>query len=796
MSRTRTNADGPFCDVQQDSSIFLSHPSLPHRLTEYNERVFDTHTPATTTTHRHTHRVSRQHTCSVDRAAPIRNHAPPFLPLRKPPCVLCVHAAMSHSGAYRPSPPARLTAEGHAQHQVYHVHSPNASSSRHHSQPGPSSYHHAHSEGGPQYVHHHAQQHHAANLLPAPPPTHGGAPAYHHHHSHHNNHHHHHHPDRLQHRHSHQPQSASYTGSAEYPSADDDDASAEDDDDDYDDELDDLPDGDVDEDDGDDDDDDDDEDDDDDDDDEGEDDVEESEHGDESQRRLVRQDSSFERLSADSWLTVVSEYEDPNQGPNENLLFSQVEEEPQHDPIEAAAANEMVKASALKDRSVLDCVVFLLAGTRAQKRKMLRRHGERWIWLGEDLMSLNWKSKRRGIDLGKMNLTKVRKLRSHDRELIVETNDGKKIILLLATKQDSMTWLTGLSCLVPKKARVTESNSVMDERVNYDPLRDSWRGKAVSTRKHINEYILLGGIGKGSFGKVKLALSTLDKRFYAVKIISNMKKTGLASSMGNREEQAVLRKLDHPNIVQHRDILFDPENDGYVIVVEYMARGVVIDSSKLEGVKPLSEDGVRDIMRDVVAGLEYLHHQRIAHRDIKPDNLLRSGDGTVKVSDFGEARMYDVSAEDPRSKTNAPGTPAFIAPELCMSDRSPKAPPESYAADVWSLGASLFYMVYGRAPFLAKSVFEIYECICTQRLRFPEHPKVSRKLKDLIKKMLVKEPKHRATLQDVARHPWFTERVEQKENLKKIRITPDDVASAIGVATWTYPPGYKGKHKV
>lgn len=512
-----------------------------------------------------------------------------------------------------------------------------------------------------------------------------------------------------------------------------------------------------------------------------------SQGGDEAEGRLVRQDSSFARLSADSWLTVVSEYE--KDGPNENLLFSQVEEEPQHDPVEAAAANEMNKASALAGRSVLDCVVDLLKGTRAQKRKMLRRYGERWIWLGEDLLSLNWKSKRRGVDQGRLNLTKVKKLRSQDRELIVETNEGRKLALLLATKEESTTWLTGLSCLVPKKAKVTESNTVLKERVNYDPLRDSWRGKAVATRKHINEYIILGGIGKGSFGKVKLALSTIDKRFYAVKVISNVKKNGLASSMGNHEEQAVLRKLDHPNIVRHRDILFDREKDGYVVVVEYMARGVVIDSSKLEGVKPLSEDGVREIMRDVVAGLEYLHYQRIAHRDIKPDNLLRCGDGTVKMSDFGEARMYDVTNADPRSKTAAPGTPAFIAPELCMSERSPKAPPESYAADIWSLGASLFYMVYGRAPFLAKSVFEIYDCICTQRLRFPEQPKVSRKLKDLIKKMLVKEPKNRATLQDVARHAWFGERVVQREELKKIRITPADVESAIGVARWTYPPG-------
>jgi serine/threonine protein kinase len=390
--------------------------------------------------------------------------------------------------------------------------------------------------------------------------------------------------------------------------------------------------------------------------------------------------------------------------------------------------------------------------------------------------------------MGRLNLTKVKKLRSLDRELIVETQDNRKLALTLSSNEEATTWLTGLSCLVPKKAKVLDSNKVLKERINYDPLRDSWRGKAVSTRKRVNEYIMLGGIGKGSFGKVKLALSTVDKRFYACKIIASNKKSNGASSLANPEEQAVLRKLSHPNIVLHRDVLYEAEEDRYCIVVEYMARGVVMDSSKLEGVKPLSEDGVREIMRDVVCGLEYLHHQRIVHRDIKPDNLLRCGDGTVKMSDFGEARMYNVNSAEP-SKSSAPGTPAFIAPELCISDKSPKAPPESYAADIWSLGASLFYMVYGRAPFLAKSVFEIYDAICTQKLRFPDQPKTSRKLKDLIKKMLTKEPKSRATLQDVARHAWFGERIEQPHELKKIRVTPADVETAIGSATWKLPPG-------
>lgn len=501
---------------------------------------------------------------------------------------------------------------------------------------------------------------------------------------------------------------------------------------------------------------------------------------------LLRHDSKFERLSADSWVTVVSEYENEDKNNNENgWIINQVEEEPKKSGLDEVSI-QLRGIAALQGRSVLDCVVELLKGTRTQKKKSFGRYGERWMWLGEDLLSLCYKSKRKE-EHGRLNLTKVKKLKSADRELVIEASDDRKLVLTMATKEEAMIWLTGLSCLVPKKAKVTQTDPILKERVNYDPLKDMWRGKLVATRKRVNEYILLGGIGRGSFGKVKLALSTLDKRFYAVKIITKGKKGATQSLIGSQEEQAMLRKLIHPNICRHRDILYDEESDRFIIVVEYMARGVVMDSSKLEGVKPLSEDGVREIMRDVVCGLEYLHHQRIVHRDLKPDNLLRSGDGTVKLSDFGEARMYDITAADQRGKTSAPGTPAFIAPELCMSDKGPRAPPESYAADIWSLGATLFYMVFGRAPFLAKSVFEIYDAICTQKLDFPEHPKISKKLKDLLKRMLTKEPGKRASLVDVARHPWFVERVVQPSPLAKVRIDQSDVQSAIRPARWVIP---------
>uniref|UniRef100_A0A7S0G832 Protein kinase domain-containing protein n=1 Tax=Rhodosorus marinus TaxID=101924 RepID=A0A7S0G832_9RHOD len=510
-----------------------------------------------------------------------------------------------------------------------------------------------------------------------------------------------------------------------------------------------------------------------------EDDVEDSDVEEEIQR-----DDSFSKLSADSWLSVESEYD----AEGDTLFFPTVNEELVEEeklPMASATENAMAKASSVPGKSVLDCVVELLRGTRAQKKKRLfRMISEKWIWLGEDLASLMSKSKRRPDQNSRINLTKCRILRSEGNSIAFQL-DRQRVVLNLSSPSEVKLWLTGLSCLVPRDTRVFMGNTILEERLQYDPLKDSWQGKPMSTRKRVNEYILLGGIGRGSFAKVKLAISTLDKRFYATKIMNKSRKSSFLSE-SNKTEVAILRKLRHPNIVKHRDVLFDEETDRVVLVVEYMARGVVLDSSKLQDEKKLSEEAVKEIMKDVVAGLMYLHAQRVVHRDIKPDNLLRAGDGTVKLGDFGEARMYDVNDLDSKGRPTAPGTPAFLAPEFCMSDRSPKPPPENYSADVWSLGATIYYMVYGRAPFIASSVFKLYDVICTEKLQFPSSPRVSLKLKDLLKMMLTKEPTKRATLDQVASHTWFEEPVRKKLN-DRIKITEQDIRDAIKPAKWVYP---------
>ncbi|KAI5456549.1 hypothetical protein BGZ63DRAFT_366416 [Mariannaea sp. PMI_226] len=215
-------------------------------------------------------------------------------------------------------------------------------------------------------------------------------------------------------------------------------------------------------------------------------------------------------------------------------------------------------------------------------------------------------------------------------------------------------------------------------------------------------------------------------------------------------------------------------------------------------------DQARSTFRDTVLGLEYLHYQGVVHRDIKPANLLWSKDHRVKISDFGvsyfgrpirdgeygdivsesEARDFD----DDLELAKTVGTPAFFAPELCYTDVDTEQPKVSEQIDVWSLGVTLYCLIYARIPFLAEDEFQMFRKIATEDVYIPrrrlkpvhpstsptvtslykrqnmhpyrddndlEYEDVDNLLIDLLRQMLIKNPEKRIRLRDIKRHPWL-----------------------------------------
>ncbi|KAI9676805.1 MAG: hypothetical protein M1829_002900 [Trizodia sp. TS-e1964] len=241
----------------------------------------------------------------------------------------------------------------------------------------------------------------------------------------------------------------------------------------------------------------------------------------------------------------------------------------------------------------------------------------------------------------------------------------------------------------------------------------------------------------------------------------------------------------------------------------------------------------RQTFRDTVLGLEYLHYHGIIHRDIKPANLLWTTQHRVKISDFGvsylgrpmrddynddmsesDAKMLDEAVE--LAKTV--GTPAFYAPELCDTDFSKPRPSISGQIDVWSLGVTLYCLLFAKLPFTAKDDFALYKAIATKevdipsrRLRVEELNSPSRSsprrdkraeddlmyeeiddtLRDLLRRLLKKDPRERITIREVKRHPWVVEDIPdpaawaeetdpaRQNQGKKIEISPEDVEKAV-----------------
>ncbi|CAG8488903.1 211_t:CDS:2 [Acaulospora morrowiae] len=350
---------------------------------------------------------------------------------------------------------------------------------------------------------------------------------------------------------------------------------------------------------------------------------------------------------------------------------------------------------------------------------------------------------------------------------------------------------------------------------DYDPATGN---------KIINKYMLIKELGRGVHGKVKLGKDLELGELVAIKIVDRVTRRRLGSRSNEltneqkiRKEIAILKKCIHPHVVRLKEVIDDPMSRKIYMVLEYMEGGEIRWKDDLD--RPvISIEEARRIFRDVVLGLEYLHHQGIIHRDIKPANLLLTADGVVKISDFGVShfsqrsinkKISGASAQEDMDLVKTAGSPAFFAPELCYpgdfskdsvpvstvnigtANSSPgrvQRPPVTKAIDVWALGVTLYCFIFGRCPFIADTEFELFfHVIPRQELEFPSDIPIDNDLKDLLMRLLEKDQQKRITLEEVKKHPWVItdlpnpQKWREETDPKKyqaLTVTDEEVKSA------------------
>lgn len=198
-------------------------------------------------------------------------------------------------------------------------------------------------------------------------------------------------------------------------------------------------------------------------------------------------------------------------------------------------------------------------------------------------------------------------------------------------------------------------------------------------------------LGAGSFGSVYVGVLP-SGRFVAVKILE------LSDDAPASTEVEIHKKLVHPNIIQymHSRIDGDSTPKKLYVYIEFVTGGAVTSLMKSLPDNHLPLPVVRVYTRHMFQGLDYLHTNQVAHRDIKGDNLLISMDaGVAKLADFDQAKIMNTHGTLRKAATaTLAGTPYWMAPEVITDE----AGYDPFKADIWSAGCTVAEMITGRAP--------------------------------------------------------------------------------------------------
>lgn len=280
---------------------------------------------------------------------------------------------------------------------------------------------------------------------------------------------------------------------------------------------------------------------------------------------------------------------------------------------------------------------------------------------------------------------------------------------------------------------------------NYGP---GYPKGGVSNRWTLEDFDIGRPLGKGKFGNVYLAREKKSKYIVALKILfkSQLQKAAVEHQL--RREIEIQSHLKHVNILRLFGYFYDETR--IYLILEYAPRGEMYKVLQKKPGGKFDEPTGSKYIKQMTEALAYCHSKNVIHRDIKPENLLLDLKGTLKISDFG----WSVHAPSSRRATMC-GTLDYLPPEMIEGHTHDER------VDHWALGILTYEFLVGKPPFETQTNQDTYKRIVTVDLRFPSH--VSASARDLVVKLLRKNPTDRIALENVLKHPWITEHNSEKK---------------------------------
>ncbi len=247
----------------------------------------------------------------------------------------------------------------------------------------------------------------------------------------------------------------------------------------------------------------------------------------------------------------------------------------------------------------------------------------------------------------------------------------------------------------------------------------------------IGAYAIQRVLGEGGMSYVYLGESR--NRLYAIKVPNRMIQASVMLMERFQREASAIQQLKHPNIVSVREVgWMGPEP---FMVLEYFENGSLDDEVRRNG--PLTERAALYVVQDIAQGLKYAREHGIIHRDIKPKNLFRGGNGIVKIGDFGLAQLADMTSITVTGEFF--GTADYLSPEVVEGE------PATWLADQYALGITLYFLLTGNVPFKAATA----QAAVYRRVNEPppdprdQRQEVSAEASRVVQRLMARQPDQR-----------------------------------------------------